>query len=306
MNLLHLEYFKLVAETENISKAASEAYISASGLSKVINRLENEIGYPLFERFSNRLILNESGKIFYDFADNVLRQNTECMEKIREQADEAEKQVTISIPAECLISGIIDHFQEENPEIRFNQYVMSSYESHNALENREIDFAICHKAIEEPGIIWTPLTQQPMCLAVGKSHPLAQENVESIDLKDLKDELFFLQATSVDERNLVINWCREAGFAPRVYQSSPELTFKMIEKGVGVAFIQEYFFGNEEQQRFTGQFLDGNKIAHRITLITPECILPTGIARKEGRILTNSAWKFYRMICRYYCVETDL
>ena len=54
MNLLHLEYFKLVAETQNISKAANESYISSSGLSKVIARLENEVGYPLFERYSNK------------------------------------------------------------------------------------------------------------------------------------------------------------------------------------------------------------------------------------------------------------
>ena len=37
MNFLHLHYFKLVAKSENITKAAQEAYISTSGLSKVIS-----------------------------------------------------------------------------------------------------------------------------------------------------------------------------------------------------------------------------------------------------------------------------
>lgn len=306
MNLLHLEYFKLVAETENISRAASEAYISASGLSKVINRLENEVGYPLFERFSNRLILNEAGKIFYDFADSVLCQNEECREKIKMQVTEAEQQVTIAIPAERLISGIIDRFQQENSNIRFNQYVMSAYESQNALENREIDFAICHKIVDAPGMIWTPLVYREMCIAVGKNHPLASKNIDQINLADMKDELFFIQAASVDERNHIISWCRESGFAPRIYQSNPELTFEMMEKGIGVAFVLDYFFGNEDEQRFTGQYFDGSKIAHKVTLTNPKCIMPTGIVRKEGRIMTRSAEKLYRMICRYYCTEPDL
>ena len=41
--------------------------------------------------------------------------------------------------------------------------------------NHEIDFAVCHKAPETPGFIWKPLTEIPMCLAVGKEHVLAKK-----------------------------------------------------------------------------------------------------------------------------------
>ena len=110
MNLLHLEYFKLVAETQNISKAAGESYISASGLSKVIARLENEVGYPLFERYSNKLILNEAGEVMYRFAESVLKQQKSCKEEIKALMEEAERNVRVAIPADRLISGIFDRY----------------------------------------------------------------------------------------------------------------------------------------------------------------------------------------------------
>ncbi len=306
MNLLHLEYFKLVAETQNISKAANESYISSSGLSKVIARLENEVGYPLFERYSNKLILNEAGKIMYRFAESVLDQQKKCKEEIKMLMEEAERNVRVAIPADRLVSGIFNLFMKENPEIIFNQLVMSTLESEQAIMNHEIDFAISHKAPEEPGFVWKPLTETEMCLAVGKEHVLAVNDIHEIRLEELKNELFFIQASSSDERNVIISWCRQANFTPHIYQSNAEMTFQALSKGIGAAFVMDYFFGDEKQQSLTGQYMNGNDIAHKVNIISPQCIIPTGLIRREGQILSKSAQKLYQMICRYYCVEDDL
>jgi DNA-binding transcriptional LysR family regulator len=50
MELRHLRYFVAVAEEENVSRAASKLYVSQPGISRQIHNLENEIGFPLFER----------------------------------------------------------------------------------------------------------------------------------------------------------------------------------------------------------------------------------------------------------------
>lgn len=306
MNLLHLEYFKLVAETQNISKAANESYISSSGLSKVIARLEEEVGYPLFERYSNKLVLNEAGQVMYRFAEQVLEQQKKCKEDIKMLMEEAEKNVNVAIPGDRLISGIFNLYMEENPDVMFNQFVMGSYECERAINNHEIDFAVCHKASETPGFIWKPLTETQMCLAVGKAHVLAVNNIHEIHLEEMKNELFFVQAASPDERNLILSWCKQANFTPHIYQSNADMTFQALNKGIGAAFVMEYFFGDEKQQSLTGQYLNGNEIAHRVDIISPECVIPTGLLRREGQVLSKSAQKLYRMICRYYCVEDDL
>lgn len=50
MNLLQLEYFQEVAKAQSITKAAKLLGISQSALSIMMNKLETEIGYPLFSR----------------------------------------------------------------------------------------------------------------------------------------------------------------------------------------------------------------------------------------------------------------
>ena len=52
MNLLQLEYFQVVAKEQSITKAARALNISQSALSIMMNKLETEIGYPLFQRCS--------------------------------------------------------------------------------------------------------------------------------------------------------------------------------------------------------------------------------------------------------------
>ena len=300
MNFLHLHYFKLVAKSENITKAAQEAYISTSGLSKVISRLESEVGYSLFERYSNRLVLNNAGRIFYDFAERVLVQQEECLEQIKAAMSEEEEIVNIAVPAERLVLAMINKYMEENPTIRFSQYIMNAAECQTALENREIDFAICHRPIEAPGIIWVPLCEKEMCIAVGWNHPLAKAGVKEVSLIELKDELFYVHASSSDERDAVIDFCREAGFVPRISQSDATVTFELLEKGTGAAFVLDYFFKDARSQRMTDQYMNGSEMAHKVSLRNPKCYLPIGIARIENRPLSERAAILYHTMCEKF------
>ena len=300
MNFLHLHYFKLVAKSENITKAAQEAYISTSGLSKVISRLESEVGYSLFERYSNHLVLNSAGRIFYDFAEKVLVQQEECLEQIKAAMSEEEEIVNIAVPAERLVLAMINKYMEENPTIRFSQYIMNAAECQTALENREIDFAICHRPIEAPGIIWVPLCEKEMCIAVGWNHPLAKAGVKEVSLIELKDELFYVHASSSDERDAVIDFCREAGFVPRIYQSDATVTFELLEKGTGAAFVLDYFFKDARSQRMTDQYMNGSEMAHKVSLRNPKCYLPIGIARVENRPLSERAAILYHIMCEKF------
>ena len=48
MKLLHLQYFKKVFETQNVTQAAKDLFISQPALSRAIKHLESELGVPLF------------------------------------------------------------------------------------------------------------------------------------------------------------------------------------------------------------------------------------------------------------------
>jgi len=72
MELLQLTYFCSAAETESFAKTAQKYGILAQGVSQSVRRLEKELGVSLFDRYANRIVLNERGKMFYETSKNVL------------------------------------------------------------------------------------------------------------------------------------------------------------------------------------------------------------------------------------------
>lgn len=72
MELLQLQYFLAVARLEHMTEAARNLHVTQSSLSKTIQRLEEDLGVPLFDRVGRKLRLNESGSRFLRRTERAL------------------------------------------------------------------------------------------------------------------------------------------------------------------------------------------------------------------------------------------
>jgi LysR family transcriptional activator of nhaA len=79
LNFNHLRYFWAVAHEGGLTRAAERLNLSQSALSVQIQKLEHQMGHPLFERMGKRLVLTEAGKIALDYADIVFQAGDELM-----------------------------------------------------------------------------------------------------------------------------------------------------------------------------------------------------------------------------------
>ena len=79
LNVNHLRYFRAVAHESSLTRAAERLNLSQSALSVQIQKLEHQIGHPLFERVGKRLLLTEAGRISLDYADTVFQAGDELM-----------------------------------------------------------------------------------------------------------------------------------------------------------------------------------------------------------------------------------
>ena len=66
MELLQLKYFCDTAETQNLSETARKYSVPPSNISRAIKRLEAELDCVFFDHLSNKIFLNEQGKMFYE------------------------------------------------------------------------------------------------------------------------------------------------------------------------------------------------------------------------------------------------
>lgn len=74
MELHQLQYLVMIADVGTVSKAAEILLISQPALTRSIQKLEDELGYPLFDRVKNRLILNDNGELAVKHAKKILKE----------------------------------------------------------------------------------------------------------------------------------------------------------------------------------------------------------------------------------------
>lgn len=74
VKLDNLVAFLAVAEKRDIDDAAGELGLSASGVRKQLDAIENTFGIRLFEKIQGRLMLTEDGELFYEDAMKAVEQ----------------------------------------------------------------------------------------------------------------------------------------------------------------------------------------------------------------------------------------
>jgi DNA-binding transcriptional LysR family regulator len=83
MDLRQLRYFRAIARTGSFSAAAAGEFVVQSALSQQIRKLENEIGFKLFERTTRSVRLTRAGERLLPLAERALQD----VDLLRAEAD---------------------------------------------------------------------------------------------------------------------------------------------------------------------------------------------------------------------------
>lgn len=83
LNYHHLRYFRAIAQTGNLTRAAEHLRISPSALSIQLGQLEESLGQELFERRKKRLELTEAGRLALDYAETIFRSGEELLDALK-------------------------------------------------------------------------------------------------------------------------------------------------------------------------------------------------------------------------------
>ena len=112
MNLLHMKYAMVIAETKSINKAADELLVGAPALSRAVKELEAGLGVTLFERSAKGMFLTPDGEVFVRYAKQVLKQIDDIEEKFK-NGSTAKKQFSISVPRASYVADAFASFTKK-------------------------------------------------------------------------------------------------------------------------------------------------------------------------------------------------
>lgn len=232
MNFLQLEYFRKVAHYQSVTKAAKAIGISQSALSIMMSKLEDELGYTLFQRQGRNIVLNKYGRQVLYYSYIILHEVEDLQQEFKEmQGMDEQYQISLGVTDNNYYGDWIIELYEEYPELKIKVLQMSREEIQSNLLTGNLDFGIVTSLENHSRLAAQQLISQPYQLLVLKNHPLAQK--ETITIEELAAEPLISLPPSHKER-LVDNLSWEAHFKPHiVFEGNQDIMIEMLHAGVG-------------------------------------------------------------------------
>lgn len=185
MNTTQLECFLSVAKHLNYTKAAQEIRKTQPAITHSIKTLEDELGFPLFERTSKNVTLTKEGMLFLPDAEKILQIAFSAKEKLSSH----EIPQTLEIGCHNYFEiGLLPHCLQ-SLKLKYPNLVLClhriPYESiFTLLENGQLDLIFGFKTqFTNTRLHYIKLFDCSIVCAVNKKHEFA--NKDSLTIKEL-------------------------------------------------------------------------------------------------------------------------
>lgn len=240
MELQQLKYFKAVADIGKISEAAESLFVSAPALSTSISRLEKELGFPLFDRTNNRIILNAQGHIFLKYINQVFASLESAKQELQQSLEPQTPRISLLSINTAMWVNPITAFLSEHPEYTLSNTSISLPKLAQYGLDPEYSFLLAYDSdlpdylAEELESIY--LLEAYPTVAIHKDHPLANE--AELDIRMLSDEKLFMP---LPNHSLYIRLQKLFALydlpAPPQSIYSLMIRLKMVSENQGITFI---------------------------------------------------------------------
>ena len=211
MDMRDLRYFQCVAELGHIGKAAERSHRTQPAITKSIQRLEAELGEPLFDRTSRKLSLTAVGRLLQSRAQVLLRDMDELQRELGLAARGESGHVRLGVAttaADLLLSPLLRGLMADAPDITLEIEVGMHDGLAAALAAHRLDLIVAPSTHVEDGLAFERVLTDEVVVVADKGHPLAARR--TLDLAHLVPYRWVLPSRSAEARH----WL-ESRFAAR-------------------------------------------------------------------------------------------
>ncbi|MDO4670991.1 MAG: LysR family transcriptional regulator [Aerococcus sp.] len=249
MNLYHLRYFATLAKYEHYTQAARKLRITQPTLSNAIQKLEEELGAPLFERSGRNIQLTRVGTLFLKRVELILELLDDEVRDIQllGEGKGPIRVATLRELGKSFVPSLCRRFLVEQPDAEqdvqffFNHASGLTPDMLESLERNEIDVAFCSKLQDAPeNVIFVPVFAQEFYLAVPDQHPLAKQSTAALNVVENYPFVHFIKNTGL--RDNIDQLFREHHIVPHVtYEASEDDTIMgLVEQGFGITIMPKF------------------------------------------------------------------
>lgn len=177
LDLIHS--FVVVAEELSFRRSAERLNVDQSALSRRIQKLEQQLDFPLFERTTRDVSLTPAGHSFYKKNNQLLRDYAKSIDTAQQIAEGKAGRLNIaytSMSAVAPMPQAVTAFEQKFPLVDIRLRFVNSLSQKIALANDEIDLAFMIGPLDHSEFRSIVLKSDPFCAVMPPGHPLAEKD----------------------------------------------------------------------------------------------------------------------------------
>lgn len=235
-----LEQFVALARAKNFTRAAAELHLSQPALSRAIQKLEEQLGQPLFERHPREVILTDLGELLLARAKEILKLVEDTFSELAEAGRRGRIRLgAIPTIAPYFLPKLLGGFAKKHPEIS----VIVQEDTTELLIQRcnhgEIDLAIVALPIIAKTLEVEPLFSEELLLVAPAGHPLATASPLTIQAVEEFPFVMLNEAHCLSES--ISSFCRQHSVQPVTVERTSQLTTvqELVALDHGVSIVPQ-------------------------------------------------------------------
>jgi LysR family transcriptional regulator, hydrogen peroxide-inducible genes activator len=268
MDFDQLRYFLSVAEQQNFTRAAEKLGISQPALSRSIQKLEEELGQPVFERKTRAVALTEAGALLQSRAQQVLAILRDTKAEITDDGKSGRVRLgAIPTIAPYFLPEVLRQFSTEFPK---SILVVQENTTDSLLRNLaqgEIDLAVLALPVPMKYLEMVELFEEELLLVLPTDHPLVER--ETIRLIDVEPYPFVLLDEAHCLSDNIVSFCRQRSFQPVAVERTSQLAMvqELVSLSHGISMVPAMARQLDQSNRRVYRSISGKKPTRTVAVV---------------------------------------
>src|SRR5215471_15969959 len=239
MDLDQLHTFLEIVRLKSFSKAAQSCFRTQPAVSAQVRQLEQDLNAPLFERLGTKIALTAAGKIFADYAEQILELRRRAQDSINELERIPRGELLIAAnEATCIyvLPRVFSEFKKLFPNVQV--HVDRSYGSRvvDAVVDNQADFGITQLPVKEKRLQVVKIHSDEIQIIVPTGHAFASR--KQVLAPDLIGQPLLLPKSGTT-RSRLNAWMEpvEDEISISMELDSTEMMKRFVLAGLGITFV---------------------------------------------------------------------
>ena len=249
MELSDLNVFNEVARTGGITSAAQTLNRVPSNVTARIQKLEQELGTPLFLREKNRLRISPSGEQLLPYAQKILALSQEAINELQQSQPKGVLKVgTMEAVAATRLADPLMCFHKQYPTVNLQVKTGPTGRLIEEVLASKLDMALVADPTNDSRLHIEPIFKEELVMVSAPGHPKIK------NAQDLSSEPTLLGFNHLCAyRTRLTDWVKQDGVVAKVVEiSSYHALLSCVAAGMGVgivpkALLEQYPFAHSIQ-----------------------------------------------------------